>query len=64
MEISSERLLSFINLYEKHFGVRLSFTEARVKATNLLFFTYMEVESLEKMDNNDILNSPDLSNML
>ena len=60
MEIKEHRLLLFIELYEKEFGITLTHEEAHEKASLLLHYTRMYIQPLAQVREDDIT---DMSNI-
>jgi len=61
MQISEERLLAFIELYEKEFGITLTRSEAHEKALLLMQYGGLFIQPLAEIDENDINNMSNIS---
>lgn len=61
MEIKEHRLLSFMDLYEKEFGIKLSRSEAHEKASHLLQYVLFCIKPLAKIIEDDINDMPNVS---
>jgi hypothetical protein len=60
VELSESQLQSFIDLYQKKFGIVLSKGQAQEKATRLLQYVLLCVKPVAKVCENDINKMPDL----
>jgi hypothetical protein len=56
MEIKEHRLLLFMELYEKEFGISLSRTEALEKALLLIHYARLFIHPLAEIKQDDITN--------
>jgi hypothetical protein len=56
MEIKEHQLQSFIGLYEQEFGILLTRSEAHEKASALLHYTRLFIQSLAEIREDDINN--------
>jgi hypothetical protein len=59
MEIKEKDMLKFIDLYEKHYGDKLTTTQAQPMLLMLLEYVVLCLEPLANCDENDITDMPD-----
>jgi hypothetical protein len=63
MEIKEHRLLLFIKLYREQFGVELTRSQAYEKASLLAHYAHMCMKPLAKVDEHDINNESNASEL-
>lgn len=61
MELTEAQLHSFIDLYQKELGITLSKDQAHEKALSLLYFVSLCMQPLEKIKENDIIDTLDIN---